>query len=65
MIPILVKDQDNQDRHYDDGIPLTLQMAMLGNYQSYYTDPYRPKPVNILSRPDLKLPSKKNYWLDC
>lgn len=58
-IPILVKDQDNQDRHYDDGIPLTLQMAMLGNYQSYYTDPYRPKPVNILSRPDLKLPSKK------
>jgi len=58
-IPILVTNQDNQDRHDDNGIPLTIQMAMLGDYQSYYTDPYRPKPVNILSRSDLKLPSKK------
>lgn len=58
-IPILVKDQDHQDKHYDNGIPLTIQMAMLGDYQAYYTDPYRPKPVNMLSRSDLKLPSKK------
>lgn len=58
-IMVLVKDQDNQDRHYDEGTPLTIQMAMLGNYQAYYTDPYMPKPINILSRSDLKLESKK------
>lgn len=58
-IPVLVKDQDDQDKHCDKGIPLTIQMAMLGNYQAYYTDPYRPKPINILSRSDLKLESKK------
>ena len=58
-IPILVKDQDHQDKHYDEGIPLTIQMAMLGDYQAYYTDLYRPKPINILSRSDLKLKSQK------
>jgi hypothetical protein len=58
-IPILVKDQDNQGQHYENGIPLTIQMAMLGNYQAYYTDDYRPKPINLLSRSDLNLDSQK------
>ncbi len=58
-ILILVKDQDNQDQHYDNGIPLTIQMAMIGNYQSYYTDPFKPKPINILSNSNLKLETEK------
>ena len=58
-IPILVKDQDNQGQHYENGIPLTIQMAMLGDYQAYYTDDYRPKPINLLSRSDLNLGSEK------
>jgi hypothetical protein len=58
-IPILVRDQDNQGSHDDNGIPLTIQMAMLGDYQAYYTDNYRPKPINLLSRSDLKLDSEK------
>ncbi|GEM_PF-1816253 len=54
-IPVLVQDLDHQDQHYKDGIPLTLSMALTGDYQAYYTDPYRPKPVNRISRPDLSL----------
>lgn len=63
-MPIFVKDQDNQDRHYYDtaespnAVPLTIQMAMLGDYQGYYTDHLRPKPINSLTRSDLKLESK-------
>lgn len=69
-MPIFVKDQDNQDRHYFDStdspntVPLTIQMAMLGNYQGYYTDNLRPKPVNSLTRSDLKLQPKSIVnWL--
>ena len=63
-IPILVQDQDRQDKHYENGIPLTIQMAMLGDYQAYYTDEYRPKPINSLSRSDLKLnPNKVVNWI--
>jgi hypothetical protein len=63
-IPILVQDQDHQDKHYQDGVPLTIQMAMLGDYQAYYTDNYRPKPINILSRSDLSLDNKKiTNWI--
>jgi hypothetical protein len=54
-IPVLVKDMDNQDRHYDSGQPLTLAMAMLGDYQAYYTDTQIPKIYNIISRPDKEL----------
>jgi hypothetical protein len=57
-IPILVKDQDHQDKHYSDGVSLTIQMAMLGDYQGYYTDPIRPKPINSLTRSDLRLNTK-------
>lgn len=58
LIPVLVKDIDNQDRHYPDGQPLTLAMAMLGNYQAYYTDTNIPKIYNIISRSDLSLSNK-------
>lgn len=54
-IPVLVKDIDNQDKHYQDGQNLTLGMAMLGNYQAYYTDKNIPKMYNLISRPDLQL----------
>jgi hypothetical protein len=52
-IPVLVKGLDVQDKHYGDGEPLTLGMAMVGDYQAYYNDNYRPKPINALARPDL------------
>lgn len=54
-IPVLVKDMDNQDRHYEDGEPLTFVKALLGNYQVYYTDKTIPKPYNAISRSDLSL----------
>lgn len=55
LIPVFVRDLDNQDRHYPDGQPLTLAMAMLGNYQAYYTDNQIPKTYNLISRQDLSL----------
>lgn len=57
-IPVLVQDMDNQDRHYDNGQPLTLAMAMLGNYQAYYTDTHIPKLYNVISRNDMNLENK-------
>jgi hypothetical protein len=54
-IPVLVQDIDHQDKHYDDGEPLTLAMAMLGNYQAYYSDKNIPKMYNVISRSDLSL----------
>lgn len=56
-IPITVQDMDNQGKHVDDGEPLTFLMAIIGNYQCYYTDPIIPKPVNALTRSDINLPS--------
>jgi hypothetical protein len=49
-IPVLVTDIDNQDKHDHNGVPLTISMAMLGNYQAYYTDSLIPKPVNAIAR---------------
>lgn len=54
-IPILVKDKDNQDKHYDAGQPLTFVDAIIGNYQAYYTDNLIPKPVNLITRSDYNL----------
>lgn len=54
-IPILVQDFDHQDKHYSDGQPLTFVDALFGNYQAYYYDKLRPKPVNAISRTDLEL----------
>jgi len=52
-IKVLVQSQDNQGQHDPNGHPLNIQSALLGNYQAYYTDNHMPKPVNILTRPDL------------
>lgn len=52
-IPVLVTGLDEQSRHDENGVPLTLGMAMVGNYQAYYTDNYKPKPINALTRSDL------------
>ena len=54
-IPVLVRGLDDQDRHHEKGIPLTLATAILGNYQAYYTDTDIPKMYNVVSRPDLNL----------
>lgn len=56
-IPILVKDKDNQDKHYSNGQPLTFADAIIGNYQCYYTDNLIPKPVNRIVRSDYSLDS--------
>ena len=54
-LPILVKDKDNQEKHYQDGSPLTLVDAITGNYSAYYGDAFLPKPINAITRPDLSL----------
>lgn len=58
-IPILVEGRDSQGHHKQDGVPLTLIDALVGNYSSYYGDTYLPKPVNALTRQDLNIESKK------
>ena len=58
LIPVLVQDMDHQEKHYTDGQPLTLAMAMLGNYQAYYTDTNIPKMYNVISRSDMSLENK-------
>lgn len=52
-IPVLVVGLDDQRSHKIDGVPLTLGMAMVGNYRAYYTDDLVPKPINALTRSDL------------
>jgi hypothetical protein len=54
-IPVLVQDLDHQDKHVNDGVPLTFADAILGNYQAYYTDPIKPKLINKISRNDLEV----------
>jgi hypothetical protein len=49
-IPVLVKGIDSQSQHEPDGVPLTIGMALTGNYASYYQDTYLPKPVNAIVR---------------
>lgn len=60
-IPVLVNGIDEQDRHNKDGVPLTYGMAVTGNYQAYYTDPIKPKPVNLISRSDLNFDEKEIF----
>lgn len=52
-IPVKVEGLDSQDRHRENGVNLTLGMAMVGNYSAYYTDVIIPKPINALTRADL------------
>lgn len=54
-IPVLVQDYDNQGSHDDEGKPLTFVDALFGNYQAYYYDKLKPKPVNAIARTDLEL----------
>lgn len=49
-IPVMVTDIDMQGHHDPSGVPLTISMAMLGNYQAYYSDSLIPKPVNAIAR---------------
>lgn len=49
-IPVLVDGIDSQSRHNPKGQPLTLKMAIFGNYQAYYSDKYIPKPINAIER---------------
>jgi len=51
-IPVKVTGIDNQGCHNPKGELLTLGMAILGNYQAYYTDTEIPKMYNIVSRLD-------------
>jgi hypothetical protein len=55
-IPILVKDRDNQGQHDDNGVPLTLGMALTGDYRAYYYDNITTKPVNAIAREDKQYP---------
>lgn len=52
-IPIKVTSLDQQSAHDSNGVPLTLAVALLGNYQAYYTDKEIPKAYNIFAREDL------------
>lgn len=47
LVPILVAGIDDQGAHDPDGVPLTLGMAMLGEYDSYYSDP---EPLKLINR---------------
>ena len=49
-IPVLVRGIDDQARHDPQGVPLTIGMALTGNYSAYYNDSYLPKPVNAIVR---------------
>lgn len=60
-LPVLVKDLDNQDKHYSDGQPLTFAMALLGRYNSYYNDEHHPKLINAFARPDIDVPTDKIF----
>ena len=62
-IPILVKDRDNQGQHDKNGIPLTLGMALTGDYQAYYTDREHTKPVNAIARDDKKYSSQNAFTI--
>lgn len=60
-LPVLVRNLDNQDKHYHDGEPLTFVNALFGNYQAYYTDELIPKPINAIARTDYELDTQKLF----
>lgn len=66
-IPVMVKDIDSQDRHWigPDAVPLTFKMALVGSYQSYYTDKVHLKPINALQRNNGVIDTKDimNYFV--
>lgn len=54
LLPILVEGIDDQKAHKEKGEKFTFRYATMGNYQSYYTDPWRPRPFNVIDREDLQ-----------
>jgi len=58
-IPVLVQDMDNQDKHYENGKPLTFADALVGDYKAYYYDDETTKPINAIIRPDKTLSESK------
>lgn len=65
-IPIRVKGIDNQDAHDPVGVPLTLEMAMLGNYKAYYPNAANKELelslMNQIRRDDQKNPTSKDIY---
>jgi hypothetical protein len=57
-IPVLVESMDNQDRHDPNGQHLTFADALVGDYQAYYHDSTKTKPINAVIRPDKELASE-------
>jgi hypothetical protein len=55
LIPVLVNSMDDQGKHVDGGVPLTLADALVGDYQAYYYDTVHTKPINAIIRPDKQL----------
>jgi hypothetical protein len=61
-IPVMVGGPDKQEKHYHGAkaVPLTVDMAMRGQYKAYYTDVAPLKPINAVSRPDKKTEDSKS-----
>ena len=59
LIPVLVQSMDKQDKHVNDGVPLTLADALVGDYKAYYYDEELTKPINAIIRPDKELEESK------
>ncbi len=49
-LPVKVQSPDDQSKHVDNGLHLTLGMAMYNNYKAYYTDAHLDKPINQIYR---------------
>ena len=60
-LPVLVAGPDAQDKHYANGMPLTLGMAMFGNAAAYYGDKYQPKLTNAMARDDFAVIPEQLY----
>lgn len=63
LLPILVGGIDDQKAHKEKGEKFTFRYATMGNYQAYYTDPWRPRPFNVLDREDLQASLEKDNTL--
>lgn len=64
-IPVLVESMDSQTKHVEGGQALTFADALVGDYQAYYYDEVRTKPINAIIRPDKELPASEvlNYFV--
>jgi hypothetical protein len=62
-IPVKVTSMDEQSKHDPNGIPLTVSMALLGNYRAYYSDNEVPKAYNVFARSDLYDAAQKDAMI--